>query len=254
MNTPPTTERAWNPTILPSVSQYQSVSGTRVGDSWAQVISGSAVSNRAAQTLVPYTTDTTPPPTRSYFHIPPPTFDLVRILPRRHILCRWRGDKCPSRAARRGTSNGSSGHTPRWAALALWAMWDCRARKMALRDRSHPPWQYCYWESSLRTCATACHLGLRTTHAWPNTDDNSGCRGSRKRRAQRRSNIRLFFKGLTTRRNVAVFRLCRTKNLSRVFSFAGPVRTHLTLYVLKLELLIIADYNVAFDRRSLDVS
>ena len=31
MNTPPTTERAWNPTILPSVVRYQSVIGTRLG-------------------------------------------------------------------------------------------------------------------------------------------------------------------------------------------------------------------------------
>ena len=31
MNTPPTTDRAWNPTCLPLSAQYQSVSGTRSG-------------------------------------------------------------------------------------------------------------------------------------------------------------------------------------------------------------------------------
>lgn len=34
--TPPTTERAWNPTFFPSVVSYQSVSGTRVGVSLSQ--------------------------------------------------------------------------------------------------------------------------------------------------------------------------------------------------------------------------
>ena len=36
MKRPPTTERAWNPTSVPSVVQYQSVSGTRLGDWLAQ--------------------------------------------------------------------------------------------------------------------------------------------------------------------------------------------------------------------------
>jgi len=35
-NMPPTTERAWNPCFLPSVVEYQSVSGTRSGDSVTQ--------------------------------------------------------------------------------------------------------------------------------------------------------------------------------------------------------------------------
>lgn len=35
INTPPTTERAWNPRCVPSVVQYQSVSGTRLEDSLA---------------------------------------------------------------------------------------------------------------------------------------------------------------------------------------------------------------------------
>ena len=34
MKTPPTTDRAWKPTSVPSWFQYQSVIGTREGDAW----------------------------------------------------------------------------------------------------------------------------------------------------------------------------------------------------------------------------
>jgi len=36
MNTPPTTDLAWKPTCVASVVQYQSASGTRVGESFAK--------------------------------------------------------------------------------------------------------------------------------------------------------------------------------------------------------------------------
>ena len=42
MNTPPTTERAWKPRCFPSAVQYQSLKGTRVGDSLAKRYAGSA--------------------------------------------------------------------------------------------------------------------------------------------------------------------------------------------------------------------
>ena len=48
MNTPPTTDLAWKPAIRPSVTQYQSVSGTRVGDSLAYVASGATSARKSS--------------------------------------------------------------------------------------------------------------------------------------------------------------------------------------------------------------
>ena len=49
MNKPPTTDLAWKRRCVPSCVQYQSVSGTRLGDSWAKRYAGANSASKSSR-------------------------------------------------------------------------------------------------------------------------------------------------------------------------------------------------------------